>query len=253
MINKTITYCLLLCLMSCQAKKTYIFDFDQTISKNSALLEVYNTSLNYNIVKMQYIKNLIQQKSKIVKGVVSYLVLPDVEKMINRKITKQDFTIASNNLIKYSVANEIKDIIAKLHQEGHQVFIIGGGYGACDVISNVAKELNINTNNVYSGLTTIDSNGFYVNNQYIGFYNCNTKKQITNNFTKSDVIKYLKKEKLVNDYIIHIGDGINDLEVWQSKEVNMFVGFGIYKVDNTVKINAPVFIENFNDFKKYAI
>ena len=65
---------------------------------------------------------------------------------------------------------------------------------------------------------------------------------------KSDLIKFLKKEKIINGKIIHIGDGENDLEVWKSGKVDLFIGFGVNKVISKVAKESPIFVKTIEEF-----
>ena len=81
------------------------------------------------------------------------------------------------------------------------------------------------------------------------YTNCGTGKS-TNAFHKSDVIKMLKETNQTEGKIIHIGDGENDLEVWKTKQCDVFIGFGVNYIDKKVKKEAPVFVESMEEFKK---
>ncbi len=49
---------------------------------------------------------------------------------------------------------------------------------------------------------------------------------------------------------MHIGDGTNDLEAWQEKAVDEFIGFGINIENEEVKQKAPVFVTTILELKK---
>ena len=58
---------------------------------------------------------------------------------------------------------------------------------------------------------------------------------------KSDLIKLLKHQGKISGKITHIGDGKNDLEVWQAGFIDNFIGFGLNQVDKKVQKEAPIF------------
>ncbi len=51
--------------------------------------------------------------------------------------------------------------------------------------------------------------------------------------------------------IIHIGDGENDLEVWDSGAVDYFIGFGGNKINLNVKKKSPAFFETSEGMFEY--
>ncbi|CAF1661894.1 unnamed protein product [Rotaria magnacalcarata] len=137
-------------------------------------------------------------------------------------------------------------------KDGNQVIIIGGGYGTCSIVLGVAKDLGINPANVFSGISSFDKNdNFVVTPDKIGFFNCVTGEKITNNFIKSEVISYLKKKEIIKGKVIHVGDGENDLEVWNSGQADLFIGFGVNKTNKKVKDYAPVFVKTVFNFNEY--
>ncbi len=233
-------------------KKVFIFDFDDTISTTPISLEAFSVASDNSPVKLTIIKEMIKEKSKNQIGPVSYLLLNQINQIIGRKITKNDFDIASNNIIKGKITPGIAKIIKKIIKQGNDVFIIGGGYSTCGVIINVAKYLEIPTENIFSGISSFNKkNELELIDNKIGFSHCVSGKKITNDFLKSKVVKYLKNNGKIKNDIIFVGDGKNDLEVWQSGQIKNFIGFGINKIDILVKQQSPIFVEKMSQFNKH--
>lgn len=82
-----------------------------------------------------------------------------------------------------------------------------------------------------------------------GFSNCLSGEKIENDWEKGNVINYLEKKKRITGKIIHVGDGKNDLEVWEANLVNFFIGFGINKIVPEVQKKAPAFVKTIDEFK----
>ena len=171
---------------------------------------------------------------------------------------KKDTDFVVSELLK-SQTQGLQEIILQLKSKGHQVLIIGGGTWGCAIIPQFAKEFEIENKDIYSGYFKDSSNKEIVKvlSDDFRYTNCgDLDLQTPISDKKSDVIKYLKQKGLVHGKIIHIGDGENDLEVWKSGEVDMFIGFGINKTSPKVEKEAPVFVKNIEEFKsvvfKYA-
>jgi len=233
--------------LNTKPKNTFIFDFDNTIINDAVLLKVVKISSAYDKIKIDKISELIK-KRKINGRPIIHEILPEINEILGHNINKKDFQKALKNL---TITDNINNIIREIRSQGYEIFIIGGAYSTCDILLKISEQLNIKPENIFSGLDSFDKNNnlfFDINKN--GFSNCKNGTRITNDWNKVDVIKYLKKTNQTKGKIIHIGDGENDLEVWKSGEVDQFIGFGVNHVSKKVKKEAPVFVENIEDFEK---
>jgi len=178
-----------------------------------------------------------------------------IRKMYNQfniEVKKEDVDYAISKLNKVKVKG-LGEVIKNLKKQGHQVLIIGGGTWGCAIIPEFVKQFGIEKSDVYTGYFKDFSDAeiakvlFDVNYRYV---NCgNLDLQTPYSEKKSDVIKFLKEEGIIKGKVIHIGDGENDLEVWQSKQADLFIGFGLAKVREKVQKEAPVFVKTIEEFK----
>lgn len=254
-------FCIAISISSCSYKNpktksksgnTFIFDFNDTLISDAVLLETIKVSANYDKNKIEKINNVIQERKKQEGGdkVVIYLVLDKIHSILGHRIKKKDFDKAKSNLLE-KITPEIKDSIEKIKKSNGKVYIVGGEYSTCGIITEIAKKIKIDSNNIYSGLDGFDKNDqLTFDKKKIGFSHCKSGKKIINTFTKSDAIKYLKENGIIKGKIIHIGDGGNDLEVWESGAVNQFIGFGLNRKVAIVEKNAPIFVRNIKEFNK---
>lgn len=228
-------------------KITFVFDFDETIITDAVLLEAINVASGNNSEKIKQIMASIH-KNKVADKPVIHKIMNEIEIIIGRKITIQDFDKTYHNLLP-KITPGLQNVIQKIHKSGNKVIIIGGAYSTCGVLSKLAKQLNINSNDIFSGSDSFDNNGnlFYDANKS-GYYNCKINQKITNDWIKSDAIKFLKNQNTIKGSVIHIGDGENDLEVWKSNEADIFIGFGVNKIKAKVAKEAPVFVKNIDEF-----
>lgn len=227
---------------------TVIFDFDDTLIQDAVLLEVINVAAGGNQNKIDSIKQLIKERKQNGKPVIQ-TILPEVNEILRKSITVDDFKKASKNLESLFTPN-IKDVIKTIKDNNHKVLIIGGAYSTCDILKNLGMLLGVDAVDIFSGATSFDENGALVfDERKNGYSNCLTGQRITDDWIKSDAIKFLKKQGVIKGKIIHIGDGENDLEVWNVSQVDVFIGFGINRVNEKVKAEAPIFVKTIDEFK----
>lgn len=262
-MKKLILYILILCITSCNHKankNTFIFDFDYTLhhSKTSYphLLAISIFGEKNANRKLNEIQTLMKKLKK--DGFSDVIILQKIVKKYKIIPAEKDINFVIKELLK-SQTKGLKEIILNLKSKGHKVLIIGGGTWECAIIPEFAKDLGIEKNDIYSGYFNGTSKKEIVkvlSDEY-RYTNCgNLDLQTPVSDRKSDVIKYLKQNNIIDGKIIHIGDGGNDLEVWKSGEVDAFIGFGVNTVVTKVQQEAPIFVKNIEEFKsvvfKYA-
>jgi HAD superfamily phosphoserine phosphatase-like hydrolase len=227
---------------------TVIFDFDDTLVQDAALLEVINVAAGGNQDKIDSIKQLIKERKQNGKPVIQTILL-EISEILGKSITVDDFKKASKNLESLLTPN-IKDVIKTIKDNNHKVLIIGGAYSTCDILKDIGMFLGVDAVDIFSGATSFDENGVLVFSELKnGYSNCSTDQRITKDWIKSDAIKFLKAQGTIKGKVLHIGDGENDLEVWTARQVDVFIGFGINKINNKVKAEAPIFVETIDEFK----
>jgi len=239
---------------STKNQKIFIFDFDDTFysTKNGTYVEflyesVFQNSKHSpkeveNFIKKQKIKTP-QDKVKIVKLIKGKFKVDIVKKNIDYSVLQID---------KFQTKG-FGDIIKKLISDGHKVTIIGGGSYGCAVIPDFVKQFGIKKEDIYSGYFKDFSNesmaiGLFDKFRYVNCEKPDDKTPYSEN--KSDLIKLLKNQGKISGKITHIGDGKNDLEVWQDGVIDNFIGFGLNQIDKKVEKEAPIFVKNISELEK---
>lgn len=130
--------------------------------------------------------------------------------------------------------------------------IIGGGTWGCAVILEFAKQFGIEKSDIYSGYFKdfSDSEVKKVLFDKFRYANCgNLDLQTPVSEKKSDIIKFLKQREIIKGKVIHIGDGENDLEVWNAGEADVFIGFGVNRYSKKVEDGSEVYVKTMEEFQ----
>jgi hydroxymethylpyrimidine pyrophosphatase-like HAD family hydrolase len=229
---------------------TIIFDFDYTIHNlNTVYTKVMIQKTNNDEKIIKNVEDTVRTEKQ--KETNDLLINQMIFRNASIKISKKDIDFVVGE-IDAVIALDIIDIIKELERKGNKVLIIGGGAFGCAVIPQVMKKYGFKKENIYSGyFTGFDQKSIkktvYDDYRYV---NCAHQNELTPISTKkSEIVKFLKKQGKINGKVIHIGDGENDLEVYQSGASDYFIGFGIHKIREKVKKEAPIFVENINEFR----
>ncbi|MFT7145080.1 MAG: D-3-phosphoglycerate dehydrogenase [Alphaproteobacteria bacterium] len=206
------------------------FDFDSTLVS----IETLDFLIEKSIVKD---KEKIAELHKITTaGMNGNLLLFDsLKRRISQANISKEHIDELTKLLPTFITKDLKGLIKKLHQKGHSVYILSGGFS--DYMHHVAQTLNIPLERVLANSFTYDSKG-----DVNGFIEENP---LCKNDGKGQVIHQLNlKQK-----IIMVGDGMTDLEVFQQKKCDEFIGFGLHEKRDIIKQQAPHFAENMSEFK----
>ena len=134
----------------------------------------------------------------------------------------------------FLLSNGFIDLCERLQRQNKQIFIISGGFK--DLIVPLSKRLRIPAENVFANELIFDQLGNYQN-----FADLPTART----GGKLDVIKEIKKRCKQAGSVVHIGDGITDLET--REEVDLFIGFGGNVVRDIVKQQSEWFVTDFEE------
>lgn len=230
--------------------KTFVFDFDHTIHGASDMFSILvaKHAANWDQEKLDGMLNLAIRES--IFGTKPEIIIQKIKNNYGVEIKKSDLEYAENEIID-NITPGILNIMKKIKNSGHRVIVIGGGPLGCGIIPQVVAEANIKAHDVYSGYMT----GFDTESlskaalQRFRFVNCgNQDTPLPKSKKKSVLIRHLKEQKIITNYVVHVGDGDNDLEVWKAGEASIFIGFGVNRVSPKVESGAPIFVRNMNDF-----
>lgn len=236
-----------------QEKLTFIFDFDSTMynfNKDSAYFDqIYYSIITGDQQRMQEYK---VGTKEIAKKYKEHDFVKELANKYYKNIAQKDVDFAVKKITKNQTP-ELGVIIKNLKQEGHKVMIIGGSAFGCAIIPQFAKQFGIEKSDIYSGYfkdfstNSLQKAFTFDKFEYVNCENPDTHTVYSKK--KSDLIKLLKKEGKIKGKVVHIGDGENDLEVWQAKQADAFVGFGVNKIVEKVGKEAPIFVKTIDEFK----
>ena len=251
---------------------TFVFDFDDTLysikhdKEDDSIIqfsetESYDFGSNYlyYIVKYSNDDNKAAFR-KALKGMLDYASSAFTNKD-DALIAYSKFTSSHTKRNMRSVAKLVEENITagmgeelkRLTDEGNKVIIIGGSVFGCAIIPMVMEQYGVKKENIYSGYF----NGYKSNDlsraiTNHGFVNCaepNNKDLSTESMHKQDVIEQLRKNNKIEGRLIHTGDGMNDLVLYTSGTVPMFIGFGVNRISPPVQKMAPVFVTTVEEYK----
>lgn len=202
-------------------KRTFIFDFDDT---------VYDTSKSGIYLKMA------------------------LKLFVLGKKNKRDLIVGK---VKEAETGNIGLLMQKLIKNGDQVIILGGWAGGCAIIPDIVAGYGVEQNNVYSGYFNKDDKKnllkmIFYKHRYVNCANPGLPTPYTD--LKSKFITFLKKsEQITGDEVILIGDGLNDLEALYSGTIDKFIGFGVNRKVEKVRKDATVFVDSVDKLAKECL
>ena len=199
---------------------TVFFDFDSTLITKESLDEVLKLALKDNPHAKKIIKKVEEITNLGMDGVLNF------NESLKRRLTvtqlhKKHFEIVGENLI-HAITPGMSEIIRFLQKNNHQVFVISGGF--LDSIYPVSNKFNISRTHCFANDYFTDDNG--------NITGLNENIPLCHGNGKSLIIEQLKKEGRVHGKTIMIGDGSNDLKVYEDGLVDIFCGFGVNVVRN---------------------
>lgn len=239
---------------------TFIFDFDDTI--NSGKTKSY-----YNIL----VQDKFAKTGKTYSDAEAHKyfdgITKDIAKTKNLPVfeaCRRAFKVAglypdSSEIwkIRYymeqSSSRKIKKLIKHIVDSGNDVFVVGSCTYGCSFVPMVLSNYGVRQEHVFSGyFEGSEPEQILLASDTQGYRNCANQEKykdmpIFNE--KGALIKYLKEQGVIKGRTIHIGDGQNDLEVWKSGAVDLYIGVGYFKEDPIVKANAPIYASTIKDLK----
>ncbi|XP_033098667.1 phosphoserine phosphatase-like [Anneissia japonica] len=133
-----------------------------------------------------------------------------------------------------SLTNGIRELVKTLQSRGTKVYLVTGGF--LSIVSEVAKELGIPTENIFANKLK-----FYFNGDFAGF---DEDQPTSASGGKPKVVQMLKK-KYGYKNLVMVGDGSTDMEACPPADA--FIGFGGNQVRPKVQENAKWFATNFQE------
>jgi 2-hydroxy-3-keto-5-methylthiopentenyl-1-phosphate phosphatase len=243
-----------------QKQYTIIFDFDDTIYSHNGKPNAYSTEFYLHALKRtryssgEMFKFIADNKLKLKKPNDAVARMTALQSKFNVKFNQSDIDYNTKDLNEGQTIG-LGDIMKNLVQEGYHVMVLGGGVFGCALMPDFLKQFGIKKEDIYSGYfrdfskESLDKvyhrKWQYVNCAYPDVDTVFSEK-------KSDLITLLKRQNKINKNhkIIHVGDGVNDLEAFRNKQSDIFIGFGIHVVNNEVEKEAPIFVRTIDEFKQ---
>ncbi|MEN9782443.1 MAG: hypothetical protein RL208_593 [Pseudomonadota bacterium] len=238
---------------------TFIFDFDNTFyngSKYGSMTHVLFKNTVKRVVNegknrdaIVYINNnlsMLETKEDAKK------MMQTLHKNFRINIEKSDFDKTLDYVVEHKTEGLIK-MANEVQKMGHKVIILGGGAWGCGIIPQFAKkELGLEKCDIYSGYLpdfSFETIGKTLDMKY-KYMNCEDKKLPEPlSQKKSELIRKLKNEGKIKGMVVHIGDGENDLEVWNAKEADYFIGFGVNKYREVVEKGSEIYVKTMVEFE----
>jgi HAD superfamily phosphoserine phosphatase-like hydrolase len=153
-----------------------------------------------------------------------------IQRISMTKIHKRHIEEISQN-ISSSITPGMKSIIDFCHTKGMQVFFVSGGF--LDVLLPVAKILGISKENCFGNTFLFDDHEYVCG--------IDEKNPLSTGSGKSVVIESIASRFSPKPITILVGDGANDLRVFEIGKVDFFLGFGKNIVREEVRSKAVHF------------
>lgn len=208
----------------------FVFDIDSTVIK----LETLNDIITKKCIDKEKANQLNEISSKALIGEYDYH-----EAMVKRfylnKLTKKDFT-NENECIKNNLVEGIKDILSFISKNKGIVYFVSGGF--LINILYVAKLLHIEKEYVYANDFETKNNELILKNSSLTYVD-----------GKIQVCEEIKK-KYQNPFVIMIGDGITDLNVWKARASDEFIGAGYVVKRQKIKDESKYYANSVMELKK---
>jgi D-3-phosphoglycerate dehydrogenase / 2-oxoglutarate reductase len=146
------------------------------------------------------------------------------------KIHRQHIQKVSESIQK-NITNGMHELLNYLQSQGSHIFLISGGF--LDVIFPVAEILGIPKEHCFANTFFFDNEGFVSG--------IDEKNPLSTGSGKSVVIESIASRFSPKPITILVGDGANDLRVFEIGKVDFFLGFGKNIVREEVRSKAVHF------------
>ncbi len=227
---------------------TFIFDHCNTIVTPPYATELLRSASHEDEALFHAVSQQIADG--FAKKYPSKLIMANVKKSTGIVVMQKDFEYVASKMANY-ITKEMKDEVTSLINAGHNVFIVGGRYNSCYIISKTAKILGIPERNVFAG----KFNGFEqdkIDNflDHVKFVQCSDRN--SREFeSKERVVEYLKQINQIEGKTIVIGKSSPDLNMFKSGHVDEFIAFQVNYTDLEVaQYPGITVVKNMNEFHK---
>lgn len=177
-------------------------------------------------------EEVVALTNKAMQGTVSFRQsLTERLEIIKPTLMQIEQFLASRPL---NLSIGIEALVRLLLARGKQVFLISGGFYR--LIVPIADSLGICSENIFANRLKFDSRG-----EYVGF---DQHQPTAENGGKAKVIEHIKEKKGFK-IVAHVGDGVTDLET--KSIADLFIGYGGNVIRDSVKLQSPWFVTNFNE------
>lgn len=220
-------------------KKNFIFDFDSTVITLESLDYVLEKSLEVRPDKGLIIEQIEAITNLGMTGEIN------LEKSLKTRFelaqpTVELFEKAGQDFVEY-ITPGISTLIQALHQSGHGVFIVSGGF--LPLVKPVAQHLGIKFEHCFAN-EPVTKGGHVVD--------FNRQNPLCRSGGKTKVVQQIK-DRFPAGKTIGIGDGYTDLEPWLAGVEDDFIGFGINVIRPSVQAKAPRFFTDINELNQFLL
>lgn len=218
-------------------KTNLIFDFDSTVIALESLDYVLEKSLADRRDKVRVVEKIETITNRGMTGEM------DLEESLRVRFelaqpTADLFEKAGQDFVEH-ITPGVPALIRALHQAGHGVFIVSGGF--LPLVLPVAAHLGILPEHCFANEPVVK--GGHV----VDF---DRQNPLCRSGGKTKVVQQIK-DRFPAEKTIGVGDGYTDLEPWLAGVEDDFIGFGINVIRPSVQTKAPHFfvdMEGLSDF-----
>lgn len=137
-----------------------------------------------------------------------------------------------------ALAPGMKEVFSWLRERGHATYIVSGGFEEC--ILPVAEILETPRERVLSNRFTFSEDGMVSG--------VDESSLLWTKDGKAPALRAMRTRHPDEQFVM-IGDGMNDYRAYESGAADMFVGFGMYAIRETVKAKAPFYAYTMNELQ----
>ncbi len=220
-----------------KAKPIIFFDFDSTIVK----IESLDHALSLSLAQHPQRNHLEQQIAKITNAAMNGEI--DLQQSLEQrlklsKLTRSHIRSTAAFLTRQFTTGMVQ-LVHGLIQQGHEVHIISGGFerliAPCLAVLGIEKQ-------------RCHANRFIWQQHYV--VGVNTDNPLTTSHGKSTVINTITAVQPDRRPTVLIGDGSNDLTVYQDQACDIFIGFGANCIRPIVEDQAPYYAQSTAQLSK---
>ena len=221
--------------------RTFIFDFDSTVIAAESLDEIVRLAIEDSDRSPDQKEIAMREVEKVTDEGMNGNI--DLSESIRRRLAiaavhERHLQVFNDRLHSgVLITAGFEQLIRRLRDAGHQVLILSGGLKPC--LEVAARIFSLPSGSVFGNECVLDGAGFITG--------IAPDNPLGTSDGKTEVIKSLKRQKVITGHTTMIGDGISDLRPFEEGVVDDFIGFGVHKVRSQVKQKSRLFAQSMDE------